>query len=100
MDLVTTVERLLPTPTSTGESDNRDIPKRIADGRQMHLSEIVRLLPTPTSRDHKGRNQRDDETCLPGVITALPSPDGSTSSDDPPPNRSTASDSLPDSSSG
>lgn len=30
------------------------------------------LLPTPTSRDHKGRNQRDDQTCLPGAL--LPTP--------------------------
>ena len=29
------------------------------------------LLPTPTGRDHKGRNQRDDTTCLPGVASAL-----------------------------
>jgi DNA (cytosine-5)-methyltransferase 1 len=26
------------------------------------------LLPTPTSRDWKGRNQRDDTTCLPGAV--------------------------------
>jgi len=32
----------------------------------------VDLPPTPTSRDHKGRNQRDDETCLP--VTLLPTP--------------------------
>lgn len=30
------------------------------------------LLPTPTSRDHKGRNQRDDDTCLTGAL--LPTP--------------------------
>lgn len=30
------------------------------------------LLPTPTSRDHKGRIQRDDQTCLPGAL--LPTP--------------------------
>jgi DNA (cytosine-5)-methyltransferase 1 len=28
--------------------------------------------PTPTSRDHKGRNQRDDATCLTGAL--LPTP--------------------------
>ncbi|MFI7678544.1 DNA cytosine methyltransferase [Actinophytocola sp. NPDC049390] len=33
------------------------------------------LLPTPTARDWKGRNQRDDETCLPGaVFPLLPTP--------------------------
>jgi len=31
-----------------------------------------RLLPTPTSRDHKGRNQRNDTTCLTGAL--LPTP--------------------------
>jgi hypothetical protein len=30
-----------------------------------------KLLPTPTSRDHKGRNQRDDQTCLPGAVEKL-----------------------------
>jgi hypothetical protein len=29
------------------------------------------LLPTPQARDHKGRNQRDDETCLPGAVDRL-----------------------------
>lgn len=35
-----------------------------------NLPEVIgaRLLPTPTARDHKGRNQRDDDTCLPGAI--------------------------------
>lgn len=28
----------------------------------------VNLLPTPTARDHKGRNQRDDDSCLPGAL--------------------------------
>jgi DNA (cytosine-5)-methyltransferase 1 len=30
---------------------------------------VTQLLPTPTGRDHKGRNQRDDTTCLPGAVT-------------------------------
>ena len=33
---------------------------------------VDRLLPTPTSRDGKGRNQRNDATCLPGAL--LPTP--------------------------
>ena len=33
-------------------------------------------LPTPTGRDHKGRNQRDDATCLPGAVSLLPTPTG------------------------
>ena len=32
----------------------------------------VGLLPTPTTRDHKGRNQRDDASCLTGAL--LPTP--------------------------
>lgn len=32
------------------------------------------LLPTPTARDHKGRNQRNDATCLPGAVKLLPTP--------------------------
>ena len=32
------------------------------------------LLPTPTSRDWKGRNQRDDTTCLPGAIDRIEGP--------------------------
>ncbi len=32
----------------------------------------MKLLPTPVSRDHKGRNQRNDATCLPGAL--LPTP--------------------------
>lgn len=34
--------------------------------------EAQRLLPTFTTRDHKGRNQRDDETCPTGAL--LPTP--------------------------
>jgi len=33
---------------------------------------VLDLLPTPTSRDHKGRNQRNDDTCLAGAH--LPTP--------------------------
>lgn len=36
------------------------------------------LLPTPTARDHKGRNQRDDATCLPGAVATLPTGDRAT----------------------
>ncbi len=31
---------------------------------------VTQLLPTPTGRDHKGRNQRNDATCLPGAVAA------------------------------
>lgn len=44
------------------------------------------MLPTPTSRDGKGRNQRDDATCLFGAVTngdptTRPCDDGQESSD-------------------
>jgi len=32
---------------------------------------VTDLLPTPTSRDHKGANQRNDETCLHGAIKGI-----------------------------
>jgi hypothetical protein len=36
-----------PTPSANGERPNRDIPHRLATGRQITLSEKVRLWPTP-----------------------------------------------------
>ena len=40
-----------------------------------NLQTAIVLLPTPTSRDHKGRNQRNDTTCLPGaLLTSAPTP--------------------------
>jgi DNA (cytosine-5)-methyltransferase 1 len=41
-------------------------------GGQHGWTTVASLLPTPTSRDHKGRNQRDDATCLTGAL--LPTP--------------------------
>lgn len=41
-------------------------------GRSLDIE--VRRLPTPTSRDWKGRNQRDDDSCLPGAVDKLPTP--------------------------
>ena len=43
-----------------------------ADGDAAQSPTRLTLLPTPTSRDHKGRNQRDDATCLTGAL--LPTP--------------------------
>lgn len=37
-------------------------------------SSSSRDLPTPTSRDWKGQNQRNDDTCLPGAVMLLPTP--------------------------
>ncbi len=90
--------RLLPTPTSQA-AKHGSTPDIHANGFGSNLWDLPhllptplanpshghypnrRLLPTPTGRDHKGRNQRNDESCLPGAILALPSPDGSESSD-------------------
>lgn len=37
------------------------------------------LLPTPTTRDHKGANQRGDDSCLTGAL--LPTPSASVAND-------------------
>ena len=78
-DLRTTVS-LLPTPTA---SDHRDGTQLRASAHynpatggshSMGLNpwaEAAHLLPTPTSRDGKGRNQRNDTTCLPGAVVEL-----------------------------
>jgi DNA (cytosine-5)-methyltransferase 1 len=66
--LPSAVMPLLPTPAAADGSGGR----YGSDGHQTPLPGAVRMLPTPTSRDHKGRNQRDDTTCLPGAL--LPTP--------------------------
>ena len=59
---------LLPTPTTL------EIERRGSDrSDELLLAGQVKNLPTPTSRDHKGRNQRNDASCLPGAL--LPTPD-------------------------
>lgn len=71
---------LLPTPTAndfTGADPKKvsweNATKSRGEGGASGLADVAcLLLPTPTSRDHKGRNQRDDETCLPGAL--LPTP--------------------------
>ncbi len=45
---------------------------RGAEPANGHSGAVATLLPTPTRRDHKGRNQRNDATCLPGAL--LPTP--------------------------
>ena len=50
--------RLLPPPTSVPVT-------------AVNESSSSQLLPTPTTRDHKGRNQRNDITCLPGAIEQM-----------------------------
>ncbi len=71
---------LLPTPRAQdgphggpGQTNGR--------GEPDSLPAIGQLLPTPTRRDHKGRNQRDDDTCLPGAL--LPTPQAKNNENQP-----------------
>lgn len=75
---------LLPTPSASNPQDGEafatwEARRKIAakkhnngNGIGMPLTIAVQLLPTPTSRDHKGPNQRNDQTCLTGAL--LPTP--------------------------
>ena len=56
------------------EHGNRNVERQPvrAEPANGHSGAVATLLPTPTSRDHKGRNQRNDATCLPGAL--LPTP--------------------------
>jgi len=65
--------QLLPTPAASDGARGPDLARaNRPDSGGMDLTTVVeRLLPTPTSRDHKGRNQRDDDSCLPGAIEHL-----------------------------
>lgn len=58
MDLRTAVDTLAAATSDAAES----ILSRSATG------DTTALLPTPTSRDHKGANQRGDDTCLTGAL--------------------------------
>ena len=62
-------QRLLPTPRAT-DGTKGGPNQRGSSGDLMLPSAIqpANLLPNPTRRDHKGRNQRDDNTCLPGAV--------------------------------
>jgi hypothetical protein len=96
-DLTTAVWRMLPTPQARdgvkGSIRSPSVAQDRMDSGRRNLDDAIALLPTPTSRDHKGPNQRGDETCLHGALlpattggtTAPPSPAGKPSSDDPPP---------------
>lgn len=68
---------LLPTPQAHDQHGGKT-PEQVESMRQRtgagvsNLNEIIpAMFPTPTSRDHKGRNQRDDATCLPGAVNLL-----------------------------
>lgn len=92
---------LLPTPQARegdecqrGPDPERHKGSKSMGGRRVNLDDAIAaieiqapwvMLPTPTSRDWKGRNQRDDDSCLPGAVlhhtstgdpTDPPSPDG------------------------
>ena len=59
---------LLPTPHANASTG----PGRQGRAGGENLQTAITLLPTPAGRDHKGRNQRNDATCLPGAL--LPTP--------------------------
>lgn len=59
--------QLLPTPRT---SDTNGAGSHGTGGPDLRT--VVDLLPTPTARDHKGANQRQDDTCLHGAL--LPTP--------------------------
>lgn len=60
---------LLPTPSCSDATGPQTSAKKQGGGSLRGT-----LLPTPTGRDGKGRNQRDDTTCLPGAVSSLPQP--------------------------
>lgn len=60
---------LLGTPSAHERTHS---PRQVDHGVQ--LANQVAQLPTPTSRDYKGRNQRNDDSCLPGAVALLPTP--------------------------
>jgi len=68
---------LLATPTTSVAKDGT--PQDSKGKRDLRLD--ARLLPTPTTRDFKGRNQRNDDTCLPGATLLLPTPTASIPND-------------------
>jgi DNA (cytosine-5)-methyltransferase 1 len=57
-----------------GRHERRPQPARLIRRSDAAISSAghVDLLPTPTGRDHKGHNQRGDDTCLTGAL--LPTP--------------------------
>lgn len=73
------VTRLLPTPNTKdgmGARSDEALARAMTKGGCFNLKDVMpRMLPTPTTRDHKSHNQRRDETCLTGALTAPPSPD-------------------------
>lgn len=68
---------LLPTPAAADSVRGPDYARagREESGGDDLVTTMACPLPAPTSRDHKGRNQRDDDSCLPGAVgKLLPTP--------------------------
>ena len=63
-------QRLLPTPTAQAAKHGASKDEG-ANAHGFNLWDVPHLLPTPTSRDHKGSNQRDDDSCLPGAMDRI-----------------------------
>jgi hypothetical protein len=73
-----TVAGLLPTPEAKLSDSGPDYARQGRDGSggddlttAVFRAENTANLPTPTTRDAKGRNQRDDASCLPGAVERM-----------------------------
>ena len=82
---------LLPTPVSQDvqKQPEAHLAKKVESGAGETITSLTvmtrqyaatgewsnKLLPTPTRRDEKGRNQRNDDSCLPGAVMLLPTRD-------------------------
>jgi len=55
--------------------------RHLLEGRQVHLSQVVRMWPTPNASDANGANNKDDHEVkrgyLRGVVERFPTPDSS-----------------------
>ena len=55
--------------------------RHLLEGRQVHLSQVVRIWPTPNASDANGANNKDDPDVkrgyLRGVVERFPTPDSS-----------------------
>ncbi len=73
-------EPLLPTPQAWDGDRGPDYARQETrsethgSGGDDLTTTVAKMLPTPQARDFKGRNQRDDPSCLPGALHLLPTP--------------------------
>jgi len=68
-----TLATLWPTPTAGDANSSGSAAYTTDSGRHSGTTltdKAVRNWPTPTSRDWKGRNQRNDTSCLPGAVAS------------------------------